>query len=208
MRREPWLQSTAWQDSCALPRAIPIRASLLLIDHALDQSPRPHRTKINVEIVELLVGMLVDGLLLRGQHEDIFGKDTRICTAQEGRDIPVMNHVVAGNEPEIMAGFFGLWRDHVNHDGLESPLAGSLLCASAGGCYPDIDRDGAWRPEIDDLPAVDPIRHRSKSPIHLFRPEGRWLDIHHPARHRDRIVTMVHVKRRLGDRCIADAAGM
>jgi hypothetical protein len=59
--------------------------------HRLHQAPRPHGACINVEVVKLMIGVLVNRALLRLQHMLIFSKYPRHTFAQLMREALLLN---------------------------------------------------------------------------------------------------------------------
>src|SRR5205085_4661836 len=107
--------------------------------------------------------------------------------------------IIAHEGPEIVAGLLGLRRDGVEHEAVDALRAVASRRTGAGRRHADVDGNGARRLEADDLPAVD-----EPGLAELFRPERRRFDAAHPARHRNSLLAMGDVERRLRDRLVAD----
>ena len=83
--------------------------------HAVDHAPRPQRAGVDVEIVEGLARIAVDGALLRLQDDVVLVVDAPALVDMGALQIPGQLIVVGAESaheiPEIMAARLGLGRD-------------------------------------------------------------------------------------------------
>src|SRR6266702_7966034 len=177
-----------------LLRGLEMLRRVFLRHHLVDQLARPHRAGVDVEIVEDAIGILVHRALLRFEDQLVLVEDAGDTVADLGGDALLAELVVAHEGPEIVAGLLGLGRDGVEHKAVDALRAIAFRRAGAGRRDADVDGNGAWRLEADDLPAID-----ETGLAKLLGPERRRLDAAHPARHRHRLLAMGDVERRLGN---------
>src|SRR3954453_16090558 len=172
---------------------------VFLCHHLVDQLARPHRAGVDVEIVEDAIRVLVHRALLRLQDELVLVEYTGDALANLGGDALLAELIIAHEGPEIVAGLLRLPRDGVWHEAVDALRAVAFRRTGAGWRHADVDGNGARRLEADDLPAVDEAGFAE-----LFRPERRRLEAAHPARHRDSLLAMGDVERRLCARLVAN----
>src|SRR5437868_3663197 len=121
-------------------------------DHAVDHAPRPHRTGVDVEVIEGAIRIFVHRALLRFEDDFILVEDAGNALADVGGQLLFGGPVVTDEGPEIVTGGLGLRRHGVEHKAVDALRAVALRRPGAGGCDADVDIDGAGRLEVDDLP--------------------------------------------------------
>src|SRR4029450_2930131 len=124
-------------------------------DHAVDHASRPHRTGVDVEVVEGALRIFVHHALLRFEDDFILVEDAGNPLADFSGQLLFGGSVTADEGPEIVTGGVGLRRHGVEHNAVDALRAVAFRRAGAGGRHADVDIDGAGRLEMDDLPAVD-----------------------------------------------------
>src|SRR3954462_11349396 len=181
--------------------------ALFGLDHAVDHTPCPQGAGIDIQVIEGLPRVLVDGGLLRFQHGVVLVVDA-LALIDMGQVQLLGQALVVGAEaadevPEVMAARFRLRRERRQEEAVDALAAVAIARPGPRERHADITRHHASRFEMDDLPAVD-MTGLAK----LTRPEWRRLDIFHPARHRYLAVAVSDFERVAGDRIVPDAAGM
>src|SRR5690606_11098291 len=73
------------------------------LEHPFDDAARPHAARVDVEVVELVVGVGVYGGLLGFEHDFVFAEDAVHALAQLRRDELAVEAVVAHERPEVVA---------------------------------------------------------------------------------------------------------
>ena len=75
------------------------------LEHPLDQPTDPHAAGVDIQAVELVVRVGVDGLLLGLQHCFILTEHAMDAVAKLRGDELAVQPIVAHEGPEVMAGF-------------------------------------------------------------------------------------------------------
>src|SRR5690554_2230525 len=183
------------------------RATLGL-EHPFDDAARPHAARVDVEVVELVVGVGVDGGLLGFEHDFVFAEDAVHALAQLGGDELAVEAVVAHARPEVVAHSVRLGRDGVHEVTVDALAAVTLGRTRAGHRDAHVNVDGRRRLEVDDLPAVDLAREAGELVAHVLELEGRRVDVQHPALDHDRAVVAGPDEVGLAQLLLADGRGV
>lgn len=149
---------------------------MLVIDHPVDEFARPHRTRVDVEIVEAMVGVCVDCTLLRLQHRFVFPEHAGNAFPQFVGSGLIGQVVVSSEGPKIETGFFRRGGYRIEDIAVYAARSITVACTGSRGSHAHIDRDRAGSFKTNDLPSVHLAR-----PAILFAPEGRRVDVFHPS---------------------------
>src|SRR3712207_2603171 len=104
--------------------------------------------------------------------------------------------------PEVVATPVSLWGNSCQKCTIDTLGAIPLRRTGSGDGHTYIANHCRGCLEIDDLPPV----HTLTRPVELLGPEGRRLDIGHPAGYGRRALRMGNIEGCAGDRLVADAA--
>ena len=184
MRRTPSATSVVSTTSACCQRSVDwaaiaqpsdpgVRGPPLGLQHPVEDAAYPHAAGVDVQAVELVVRVGVDGPLLGDQHLLVLAEDAVHAVAQLGGDGLAVEAVVAHEGPEVVAGPVGLGRDRVHHVAVDALAAVALGGAGAGLGDADVDADRRGCLEVDDLPAVDAPLEVGELVAHVLQPERR-----------------------------------
>jgi hypothetical protein len=119
-----------------------------------DDPSRMDPACVNLEIAQLASRALENALLLRVEHGEILGEDSRLAVTNPEGEAAIFRLEISSHAPVIPRGSFCLGRHEIDDNARDTLRAIAFGRAGSSERYADINHHVRWKRKLADLPTI------------------------------------------------------